>query len=491
MHALILAFFILPTILSFRLNAVIHQKLHLQASAEEPAPTIKLFSQTIPATPYPHIPPQPSSNPTRRRKPRKYWNSVANIRSELFEFWKNLNCEIDISKPPIPSEHILNALGRNDLRHCIVTNGGRESLSDKLGGAPIISGKWVEAREEGIVWWLCYEGNKSRVFDLDGTLIPRKRLPRKEEEGDIPENWVSEHSASPSRPPRNLSGSPFYESSWTNYESNTAYKYWKDRSSRKRWGYWHYDNKGERKSIQRNSDMLPETFLRELYNFNKAFNDFSGRPPHWMPRLASFRENGRDDIYAAVYRFGGTREICKKIGLVEFEEWNYFDEFYNGLCIELREYLEIYAPSLSEKRSMPSLSSIRENGYTSLYNKIRRFGGLRNVAYRLGLEYKLKSKPTSSTSSSMTQDYGPFSLDFACDLLDFVMAQQRRISPDHFSQTVRDISLDGSISMPTKAELIELGGEKGKKLDTLIGEFGGYEVVARRLQLGIRKVYLN
>jgi hypothetical protein len=86
-----------------------------------------------------------------KRKPRNYWQSTTNLRNELSKFWIENNVPIDKlnpgQPPPIPSEHLLNFFGRNDLRGAIASIGGREQVSYLLGGAKIIPGRWKDAVE--------------------------------------------------------------------------------------------------------------------------------------------------------------------------------------------------------------------------------------------------------------------------------------------------------------------------------------------------------
>jgi hypothetical protein len=82
-----------------------------------------------------------------KRKPRYYWQSTSNLRDELALFWEVHNVTVDKIKPPIPSEHLLNYFKRNDLRGAIASYGGRERVSNLLGGAKIIPGRWKDALE--------------------------------------------------------------------------------------------------------------------------------------------------------------------------------------------------------------------------------------------------------------------------------------------------------------------------------------------------------
>lgn len=85
---------------------------------------------------------------TNTRRPSAFWADISNIENELRLFWDSVNILIDNnSPPPIPSEALLNHFERHDLRYAIANMGGRDSVSEKLGGARLISGKWFEACE--------------------------------------------------------------------------------------------------------------------------------------------------------------------------------------------------------------------------------------------------------------------------------------------------------------------------------------------------------
>lgn len=90
--------------------------------------------------------PRPTRRKSLTRRPRYYWRDVANVEYELREFWSQLQIHIPKTEPPpIPNESLLRHMGRHNLRAAIVAHGGRELLSEQLGGARIIPGKWTEA----------------------------------------------------------------------------------------------------------------------------------------------------------------------------------------------------------------------------------------------------------------------------------------------------------------------------------------------------------
>jgi hypothetical protein len=71
--------------------------------------------------------------------------NATHIEQELRELWASVNVTIDATQPPpIPNESLLNYWQRHDLRAAVVTHGGRALLSESLGGAELLPGKWSE-----------------------------------------------------------------------------------------------------------------------------------------------------------------------------------------------------------------------------------------------------------------------------------------------------------------------------------------------------------
>lgn len=87
--------------------------------------------------------------PTDRR-PKYYWLDPANLKQELTEFWVQ-QAGVNLAhpdKPPIPNNVLLIHFRRHDLQAAIAKNGGRNVVSEKLGGLPIVAGRWQEAVEQ-------------------------------------------------------------------------------------------------------------------------------------------------------------------------------------------------------------------------------------------------------------------------------------------------------------------------------------------------------
>jgi hypothetical protein len=83
---------------------------------------------------------------SQNRRPANYWLKIETVELELRQLWATAGISLNAEEPPpIPNETLLNYWKRHDLRSAIVRYGGRELLSELLGGARIIPGKWVEA----------------------------------------------------------------------------------------------------------------------------------------------------------------------------------------------------------------------------------------------------------------------------------------------------------------------------------------------------------
>ena len=102
-----------------------------------------------------------------QRRPRYYWLDSVNLRSELCLFWRN--CGVETNSPTIPTEVLLMHYERHDLRAAIAKNGGRIAVSELLGGAPIMPGRWRNA--------VASSPELQHLLKLDASLTP-ERPPR-------------------------------------------------------------------------------------------------------------------------------------------------------------------------------------------------------------------------------------------------------------------------------------------------------------------------
>jgi hypothetical protein len=200
-----------------------------------------------------------------------------------------------------------------------------------------------------------------------------------------------------------------------------------------------------------------------------------------MPRLSELTRDGRDDLRNSIRRFGGSKLVCRKAGLVTFREWNYIEGMYD-LLLELKAYLEEYCGG-DYDGIFPTVFKMKERGYERLHMLIQYYGGRKFLASRLGMEHSTTEKRRLSKNQDVVaadMNWGPFDLQFGIDLLEFVRNEQLKRRPP-----LRYPVID----MPSPTKLLA-SGEKGEDLDQKIQEYGGYENVARRLGLAyfLRKI---
>jgi len=368
--------------------------------------------------------------PTKRR-PKGYWDDPANLMKEFSSFWADLGVSTSSSLPPIPNQQLLNYYERNDLRWAIYRHGGREAVSQWLGGAPIIPGKWKEAMEAS---------HEMRQLVLD------------------PSNGTG-RELSPFHPPK----SP-QQLKVGKVQSPTPPTRWQHKPGRKAKGYW-----------------TEERVMVELLKYLYDCKDVKNRPSVWCPRPSELSKAGRSDLMGALARFGGHRKICKQLGLVPYNDWHYFEMQFR-LVLELREYLASTdcggeRDDPSEEYCLPQATTILnddDDKYQSLYDLIQYFGGRKFVASRLGLKLcATGSRTKSRCDNDLQMSFGKFSLDFAIRLLGFIRDDQMRRRPPLRPST---------IPMPKRKYLVAMGETQ---LAEEIEVYGGYENVARRLGLAI------
>jgi hypothetical protein len=131
---------------------------------------------------------------------------------------------------------------------------------------------------------------------------------------------------------------------------------------------------------------------------------------------------------------------------------------------ELTRYLDEHHGG--NRMVFPTGVEIKEKGYMSLYYAVQRYGGRKFLTSRFGME-----SPGRVSSSYLEMSFGPFSLDFAIDLLEY-------IRNDHLESKAP--MKPATIRMPTEYVLFQRG--RSDLIDG-IQKYGGYENVARRLGL--------
>lgn len=117
----------------------------------------------------------------RQRRPKYYWTEVSNVELALRELWESKEVAIDAYHhlPPIPNESLLNYWNRHDLRGAIITHGGRTLLSERMGNAPIIPGKWNEAVQ---TWYVQQILQHDRDLSADTPPLSPQRLQQEQKQ---------------------------------------------------------------------------------------------------------------------------------------------------------------------------------------------------------------------------------------------------------------------------------------------------------------------
>lgn len=339
------------------------------------------------------------------------------------------------------------------MRWAIYRHGGREAVSNWLGGTPIIPGKWKEAMAVSQeMRQLVLNPSKEMGRELSPWHPPKS--PQQLKADKIQSECNDERKANDdksSMPKGNV---------LTTSTSNNAR--WQHKPGRKAKGYW-------------TEQRVMVELLKYLYDCKDEMN----RPSVWMPRPSELRS----DLKAAVARFGGHKKICRQLGLVPHNDWHYFEMQFR-LVLELREYLEKTecggerdVDDPSNEYCLPQATTILnddDDKYQNLYGLIQYFGGRKFVASKLGLKLcSTGSRRKKNSIDDLQISFGKFNLDFAIRLLGFIRDDQMSKKPPLRPAT---------IAMPKREYLIAMG--KAQLADE-IEVYGGYENVARRLGLDI------
>ena len=191
-----------------------------------------------------------------------------------------------------------------------------------------------------------------------------------------------------------------------------------------------------------------------------------------MPRLSEISQENRDDLKGAITRFGGYDKFCALARLIPYKEWQYFESQLD-LLLRLRQYLREFHGGRED--FFPPTADVLADGYETLHEHIQQLGGRKLIASRLGMHYsfQMNAHPSSNLIELQYLNFGPFTLDFAIRLMQFVRADMMQMSSP-LAVTM--------IKMPT-AEKLNYCGEASLALE--VRDFGGTENVARRLGLAL------
>ncbi len=352
--------------------------------------------------------------------------------------------------------------------------GGRQSVSERLGGAKLISGKWNEACAASKEVQCLLQPNNPAGAGLTRKNPPiaphvkrvlaevvRKKLEARNDGkhkhegkgggGGIVENdYVESQTDAQSRSTHGDAPLDDYCDDHDHAIHILRYQAgerWAHRSDRNPRGYWDED-----------------VIVKELYDYLITVKEEEGRPSVWMPRQSELANAGLDGLKQAITRYGGNDYICQLARLVPYKEWRYFESILE-LFVELQLYLVMHEDGREDM--FPKLSDIANNGHDRLYYLIMEYGGRKMVAMKLDMDFQTHTK--SELMRGMT--FGTFSLDFAIRLLHFIRKEMLDQGPplDH-----------PKIQMPTIMELVRKGETELAK-DVM--KYGGHEGIARRLDL--------
>ena len=386
-------------------------------------PVVELLPQL-----YTYQKPRQIRQATLTRKPRFYWHDVDNIKIELESFWNELNVSINefypAQSPPIPSEFLLNKFSRNDLRWGIAQYGGRDNLSHALGGAVIIPGKWKEAKDLDIMKSILH-----LLHNDEDNATQRSKRSKKE----------------------------------TLRNANKSRESLADIVTAK--------TKGVQK--QPKEFWTKEKAIFDLYCYLDNYKKYKSRPSVFMPQLVELKHEGYSRLFNSCSRFkklphgvvlsqlfsDGDVSIEYMAGLVPYKEWRFFESQLQ-LLLELRHYLNVHHNGSDE--IFPDPMEVKTNGHENLSVLIRSHGGKQLLAQKLDMEL---------VSTRSIQSWGPFSLDFAIELLQFIRERYMEMSPPMPYPV---------LSMPSERDLKMFGRDD---LCSKVESFGGFENVARRLGL--------
>ena len=306
-----------------------------------------------------------SHAPTRR--PKYYWTSIDNLRSEVVDFWK----EHGIESSEIPNEALLQYYGRHDLRGAIAWHGGRWALGDDF---PVMSGTWKEATIESEA----LQQLVARDPSLSVGVPPRSRS----------HGW--KHSPT-RRPPGYWTTTRILEHLY-NYTEDVEDRpsVWMPRPSELRQN-GHTDlfqamQRSEVRDWSKAAGMVPyaewryfEGQLELIVRLQQYLGDNQE-----FPIVSKLKREGYDELYALIQDYGGRKFVEARL----MGGWGPFDlDFARRLLLWIREDHMRRRPPLSQRTlAMPlerKLARTTEGQW--LASQMDRYGGYESIARRLGL----------------------------------------------------------------------------------------------------------
>jgi len=352
---------------------------------------------------------------------------MENIEEGFREFWTHdckLNLDTNVT-PPIPSEGLLNHFGRYDLKNAIVPF-GREELAERLGGAEIIPGRWSKAvNESAIVKELLKVEGLGLSPDLPPLSPQRLRQLREKGETSVIED-TQERKERQWRHSENRKHGKY----WTlPLVVEHLYKYldecparlgrpscWMPRPAET--GDSHPDlmlaiaANGGAKRISKVAGLVPyrewsyfEGQLELLVDLNAYKERYhpEEEAAKWFPFASHIRENGYENLYILIQRYGGRKFLASRYGLHASNQGRSAEAMKNGpllygrfdlkfaidLLVFIRELEMKKKPPLARPTiDLPSHYILKKYKREDLVRQIEEFGGSENVARRLGLEWE-------------------------------------------------------------------------------------------------------
>jgi len=220
-----------------------------------------------------------------------------------------------------------------------------------------------------------------------------------------------------------------------------------------------------------------ESAIKQLYIYLEDYKKYKQRPAVFMPPLVELKHEGYAKLFNALSRFNklpvtspsssidkDDMEIDSLAGLVPFKEWRFFESQLLFLS-ELNYYLKLHHNGSED--IFPEPGDVLQHGHDQLHDLVRIHGGKTLLAHKLDMKFAWDA----SSQSSSNQSWGPFSVRFAVQLLDFIRTQYLQLHPP---------LSPAHISMPSEKDLLLRGQDD---LAKQVITFGGYENVARRLGL--------
>ncbi|GJQ10474.1 hypothetical protein GpartN1_g2265.t1 [Galdieria partita] len=377
------------------------------------------------------------NKPSKFQKDRKidldpFWENFENLSNQLADFCATYSYPVGV----LPTNLFLRTKGAHILVEAIAKHGGPQIVSQKLG--------WQLSRQR--------MGNHTRTMLRDRELESlTQQVVELMKERNLPKNEMPSRETIRRYKPvlmnKICAGRSHYEKIAQRLGFEVPKKTRKKRQlpvtthvgdcapGKRTYGYWTDIN----------------NIAKELEDFCKQ-NEFNQRI---VPASQQLLSKGRGDIWYAIARKGGERRVASHLGLHCNQDWRYFEEF-------LYLVKEIHQFCLQHKwiGMMPSYRTFRLAGRPDLATLILRHGGNIALGARLGL------KLHHNTGKNRLLNWGPFSIEFAIDCLEFTR--------QHCSV------VEGMIRIPSKHCMLSNGRED---LVHTMESYGGIVQVARRLGL--------